>query len=229
MKKTWPFIFSISIALSIAIYTKRSPLVYANKANPAWKTYLKNSKMEISAYKTTEKELEVARVPAAKSEAPPIAESERLTNDERRNFEEQEKIIRDHHFLLREERVLIGDIQKKNYQDENVPLEMVNIQNANWKDILGHELLRFQKTDTKVMIKEEFSIIQIQNGKGRYVEQVIVSYVLKEGGINSYRALIDSETASIVDTWDKTIHENYKKQRAILSLPSENNSGIIVR
>ncbi|MBC7538197.1 MAG: hypothetical protein H7281_05210 [Bacteriovorax sp.] len=227
MKKILLFIFSTFIALSIAIYSKRSSEVFASKSNPTWKTFVKNSNLEVSGHKTTQKELEAARVPTPKRAI--AEENNQFANDERISFEQQAKIIKDNHFLIREERVLIGDIQKRNYQDEDVPLEMLNKINPNWKDILGHELLRFQDDDTKVMIKEEFSIIQIQNGKGRYVEQVIVTYVLKDGAINSYRALVDSETGSVTDTWDKTISENYKRERANLSLPSENNSGIITR
>ncbi|MDD4975065.1 MAG: hypothetical protein PHY93_11975 [Bacteriovorax sp.] len=226
MKKTWLFIFSTFVAISIAIYSKNLPLGLANKSNATWKTFVKNSNLEISGHKTTKKELEAARVPSPKREI--AQESNQNANDER-NFEQQAKILKDNHFLLREERVLIGDIQKRNYQDEEVPLELLNKINPNWKEILGHELLRFQNDDTKLMIKEEFSIIQIQNGKGRYVEQVIATYILKDGTIDSYRALIDSETGSVIETWDKTIYENYKKVKANLSLPSENNSGIIAR
>jgi hypothetical protein len=227
MKKIWLFICSTFIAISIAIYSKNSPESLASKSNPTWKTFVKNSNLEISGHKTTQKELEAARVPSPKREIAQV--NNQNVNDDRISFDQQAKIIKDNHFLLREDRVLIGDIQKRNYQDEDVPLEMLNKINSNWKEILGHELLRFQKDDTKLMIKEEFSIIQIQNGKGRYVEQVIATYVLKDGTIDSYRALIDSETGAVIDTWDKTIYENYKKVKANLSLPSENNSGIIAR
>ena len=228
MKKIWLFIFSTFIALSIAIYSKKTPETYANKSNPIWKTFVKNSKLEVSGYKTTQKELDTARVPTLKRE---IAAEQGSTapSDEEISAEHKAKIIADNHFLLREERVLIGDIQKRNYQDEDTLLEMTNKINPNWKDILGHELIRFQTEDTKVMIKEEFPIIQISNEKGRYVNQVIVTYIEKDGMTNSYRALVDSETGSVIETWDKTIHENLKKQRVNLSLPSENNSGIIVK
>lgn len=227
MKKIWPFLFSVFIALTITIYNKRFAPVLSHNISPSWKTFVKNSNLQISGYNTTIKELEEARVPSLKREI--AQENNQLPYVDGESILRQAKIIRDNHFLLREDRVLIGDIQKKNYSDEDVPLSMINKINPNWKDVLGHELIRFQHNDTKVMIKEEFSIIQIQNEKGRYAEQVVVTYVLKNGATNSFRALVDSETGSILETWDKTIHEDYKKEKANLSLPSENNSGIIVR
>lgn len=227
MKKFWLFIFSTFIALSIAIYSKKSPGVFVNKSIPTWKTFAKNANLEISGYKTTQIEMVAARVVGPKRE---IAEENiQFEANERLSFEQQAKIIRDNHFLIREDRILIGDIQKRNYQDADVALDIQNKINPNWKEILGHELLRFQRDDTKVMLKEEFSIIQIQNGKGLYVEQIIVTYVLKDGTINSFRALVDSETGAILDTWDKTVHENNRRERAGLSLPLENNSGIKAR
>jgi hypothetical protein len=227
MKKIGLIFSSLLIALSIAIYTKRSSEIYAGKSTSVWKTFIKNSKFEVSGHKTTQKELESAHIPNIKRVI--AEENNNQQNDERISFLEQEKIINDNHLILRKDRVLIGDMKDINYQNEDIPLEMLNKINPNWKEILGHELIRFQKNDTKVMIKVEFPIIQIQNGKGKYTEQVIVTYVLINGIINSYRALIDSETGSIIDTWDKTIHENYKRPRAGLVLPSEDNSGIIAR
>ena len=233
MKKTWLFLFSSFIALSIAIYSQKSAYNLANNKNSDWKTFVKKSKLEVIAHNTTKNEFEVAHIHSPKRTIAQdnIQKAEPAENgDENHNsFLQQAKLIKDNHFLIREDRVLIGDIHKNNYQDENVELPMSNKINQHWKDILGHELLRFQNDDEKVMIKEEYSIIQIQNGNGRYAEQVIVTYVLKDGTINSYHALVDSETAAIIDTWDKTIHENFKFQRANLSLPSENNSGIKAR
>ncbi len=227
MKKIWLFLFSIITAFSIAIYSQRNAYYFAINSNSTWKTFAKNSKLEIKGHQTTQDELKSARIPSIKRSI--ASENDQENNEEKNDLLKREKIIKENHFLLREDRVLIGDIHKGNYQDEDTELIMLNKINPSWKEILGQELLRFQKDDTKVMIKEEFSIIQIQNGKGRYAEQVIVTYVLKDGTINSYRALIDSENASSIDTWDKTIHENYKNQRVKLSLPSEQNNGIKAR
>lgn len=225
MKRRWPLFLSVFIAISIAINNKKTPSIVSIKKNPSWKTFVKNSKSEVTSHKSTPQEFEDARLPTIKRE---IASDKNSFNHES-SAEMQDRIIRDNHLLVRDDRVLIGDIKKTNYQDSDTPLEMVNKINPNWKDILGLELLRFQADDTKLMIKEEFPIIQIQNGKGFYAEQVIITYVLNNGTVSSYRALIDSETGSITETWDKTIHEKYGTKKAGFRLPLENNSGIIVR
>ncbi|MDO9181379.1 MAG: hypothetical protein Q7U04_03180 [Bacteriovorax sp.] len=228
MKKIAPLLFSIFIALSIAIYNKRPSQQHTNKLTSNWKTFVKHSDQEITEHKSTSKEFEAARIPTLRRDI--AQEKTENENDNHDNTQDQEKIIKDNHFLVREGRVLIGDIQKKNYQDEDVPLEMTNKISPNWKEILGAELLRFHDKDAKVMIKDEFSIIRIQNGKGHYLEQIIVTYVLKDGANSSYRALVDSETGAVMETWDKTIYENYKiNKRTKLSLPSENSGGIIAR
>lgn len=225
MKKLWPFLCSLFIALAITVYHKKSLNPFYTETNPTWKTFVKNSKKEITAHQATQSELDAARIPSPnRSIASESSTKKKLTDKELKD-----KFIKDNHFLLRENRVLLGDLKNNNYQDESTPLEMVNQINPNWKDILGHELLRFQYEDTKVMIKEEFPIIQVINGQGRYVEQVVVTYLSQDGSVDSYRALINSENGAIIETWDRTIHERYKKEKNHLTLPLENNSGIIVR
>jgi hypothetical protein len=225
MKKNWLFLFSMFIAFGIAFYSKRPTDNTYEQSNMAWSTYVKNSKMEVLGHHATPKDLKDARVPKRE-----IAEvKDQAIPDGPNSSPEQKNIIRSNHFLLRNDRVLIGNFHVKNYEDENIPLEMINKINPKWKSILGTELLRFQNNDTKVLIKEEFSLIQIQEDKGRYAEQVIITYVLKNGSVNSSRALIDSETGSIFETWDKTIHENPNNNKLILTPNSENNSGVTAR
>ncbi len=223
MKKFGPILLSLIIATSIAISRKSIPNNNSTSIESTWNTYTKNSNHEIIEYKTTSQELDSAHVPEVQSRS--IASvSER---------QKREKIINANHFLQREDRVLIGEIQKKDYQDENVELSMINKINPHWKEILGQEMLRFQNVDAKVMIKEEFPIIQIQKGEGQYVEQVIITYLYSDGKIESFRALIDSESGKILETWDKTIRENFNSskhsEKAALTLPSQNESGIITR
>lgn len=217
MKRFGIFLLSSVIAFTIAYYSKKIPYAYTLK-NPAWKTYEKKSKNKILAYQSTSSELETARIPKP------------VTREIASEKKSAQKIIsEDQNFIFREERVLIGDSTIKEYQDENTELEMINKVNADWKEILGNDLLRFQKDDTKVLIKEEYPVIKIQNGKGQYLEQVIITYAFKNGNYSSFRALIDSETGFVTSTWDKTINEKSKPEKAGLTLPSVNNSGIITR
>ena len=227
MKKNWLFLLSVFIAFGIAIYSKKPNENVNEKSNMTWSTYVKNSNMEVLEHHATPKDLKDARVPVPKREIATLSDQPIPFGPN--GSPEQKNIINTNHFLLRDNRVLIGNFHIKNYEDENVPLEMINKINPKWKNILGLELLRFQNNETKVLIKEEFSIIQIQEDKGRYAEQVIITYVLKNGSVNSYRALIDSETGSIVETWDKTIHERPNKDKLILTPSFENNSGVTAR
>lgn len=223
MKKFWLFGISIITALTIAFYSKHSPIPFAFQKTPDWKTFEKKSGQEIVGHKTTTSELSAARIPVIKraiAQVPEIDQNSDSSNS-----------TKDSNYLYRDNRVLIGDIQKKDYQNEQTELEMINKPNTNWKEILGNDLLRFQNEETKVLIKEEFPVIKIQFGKGQYLEQVMVSFLFKNGNMSSYRALVDSDTGSIVETWDKTINENRQasgdRKKLELTLPSENNSGII--
>lgn len=221
MKKIWLFTISTFIALAIAFYSKRSPtaLAYSNKAG--WKTFEKKENKGISGHLTTPNELILARIPVIKRE---IAQEKKGGGNETDKGSSSVN-----HYLYRFDRVLIGDIQKNNYQDEQVELEMINKPNSNWKEILGNDLVRFQAANTKVLIKEEFPVIKIQHGKGLYCEQVIVTYLLNNGDQNSFRALVDSESGKIFETWDKSIHERFNTESTGFTLPTENESGIIAR
>lgn len=221
MKKYWLFTFSVLLAFTILIYSKKNLPRLSLKDDVHWKTFVKNPSAEISAHKTTSLELIDARIPSPKRTIASETNTEHKQTPEIANLPEN--------YLTREQRVLIGDIQQRNYQDDSTELEMRNTPNSNWKDLLGSDLLRFQEPETKVLIKEEFPIIKVAGGKGVYLEQVIISYVFKNGGTSSFHALIDSETGVVVETWDKTIHENLKDHRAGIPLPVFDNSGITTR
>ncbi len=130
---------------------------------------------------------------------------------------------------MREKRILTGEVDPK-YEDSSTPLKMINEPKKNWKELMGHELMKFQVDGTKVMVKEEFSIIKITDDKGRYIEQVIVSYLVPNGKRNSFKAFVDSETGAVLETWDNTIHEPLfaKKQEGFI-LPTTNDSGIVAK
>lgn len=218
MKKIWLFTISTFIAITIAFYSKKAPRLFADQQSSSWKTFEKKTEKDISGHSSTVLELSAARIPKALRSI--AAEGNQGTEKDSRLKNS---------FLYREERVLIGDIQKNNYQDENVELEMINKVNLNWKEILGNDLVRFQNTKTKVLIKEEFPVIKVQNGKGQYLEQVIITYLRNNENLSSYRALIDSESGMVIETWDKTVQEKLKEQRTGFTLPLDQDSGIIAR
>ncbi len=217
MKKFWLFIFSSLIATGIAYYSKKAPSSLANK--PGWNTFEKKSANHISAHPSTGKELEKARIPTPK----------RSIAQEKNESFGKTVLPKDRAYQIRENRLLIGDIDRTDYQNENTDLVMLNKINPDWKNILGNDLLRFQEEETKVMIKEEFPVIKVQNGKGIYLEQVVVTYVFKNGNYSSFHALVDSDTGFVTETWDRTVHEKVKQKRAEIALPEINTSGIITR
>ncbi len=179
----------------------------------AWKTFVKKSD-KISAYQTTKEEFAAAKIalPVEDGRAPASIPASTDTRG----------------LLLRSGRVLTGDINPR-YEDENIPLKMENFINPNWKDEMGKYLIRFHPETTKLIVKEELSLIKIREGKGRYFEQVTITFLKANGDRSSYRALVDSETGGLVETWDRTIHERMGRPRKGISLPPVNESDIVTR
>jgi Tfp pilus assembly protein PilN len=103
---------------------------------------------------------------------------------------------------IKRERVFLG----KNKKQIN---EFINQPASDWKEKLGHNLLDHRLPGTKVFIKEVSGNIKIENGKGRYVEKVIVTTITAEGKQYSFNALADSETGKVLNTWNRTIHEEF--------------------
>ena len=221
MKKKWIFIFSTILAFSIAYFSKVKTNM-ASVAQEDWKTFEKIKNNDIVNHLSTANELEKAKIPTIKRE---IATMSSPLGILQKNA--KKKLPTDTNYYVREDRILIGDLINHDYQDEKTELEMINKINPDWKEILGNDLLRFQEEETKVMIKEEYSVIKVQNGKGQYLEQVSIRYLLKNGNSSSFKALIDSETGFVTETWDRTLNEATKSSQ--ISFPLENNSGIISR
>ena len=73
------------------------------------------------------------------------------------------------------------------------------------------DLFRFQKKSTKLMIKHEEEVLMVYGKKGRLAELVVINYHNADGSNNSYRALIDSQTGLVINTWDFMVKENFNK------------------
>lgn len=180
-----------------------------------WRTFVKTSSTEVSGHSTTNEEFEAAKI----------------INPEQKDIKANRAVAAINPykgFIVRNNRILMGEIDQK-YEDESTDLPMVNKVNPQWKEIMGEDLMRFQPEETKLMVKEELPVIKIENGQGRFLEQVIVTYLLKNGEKNSFKALVDSESGAIVETWDRSIHEKVKKRRGELTLPPIGESGIVTR
>jgi hypothetical protein len=211
MKKTFLFFLSISVAFGITFYIKREQSQNFGIRTPEWKTFIKKSGATVASHETTTEEFIEAKInPPKKSLDRQIASIDPMKG-----------------FMVRDNRILMGEIDHK-YENEDTTLPMSNKINPQWKEIVGKELMRFQPVDTKVMVKEEIPVIKIEEGRGLFLQQISVTYLQKGGFRNSFKALVDSETGSIVTTWDRTIFET-KRSRGELTLPSINESGIITK
>ena len=214
MKKKFLFILSIFVAIGITNYikTERSKNVVHIKTK--WKTFVKSSKTVIDSHNTTPEEFFAAKIKN------PISENKNNRTIASMNPYQG--------FMVRNNRIVMGELNK-NYENENNELKMTNEINPEWKELMGNELMRFQPKDTKLMVKEDVPVIKIVNGVGRYLEQVTVTYLLKNGNRNSFKALVDSETGLVAETWDRTIHEQIRPKRGGLILPSINDNSIVTK
>lgn len=214
MRKTFLFVLSVTLAFGITFYIKRQDTHKVAVKDREWKTFVKKAD-EVSGHNTTNEEFEAAKI----------------INPQNKKDRAQRSIASINPFkgfMVRQNRILMGDIDQK-YEDEGTELAMINRVNPDWKEVMGEDLMRFQPDTTKLMVKEEVPVIKIEDGKGRFLEQVIITYLKKNGDRNSFKALVDSDTGAIVETWDRSIHERLAKRRGGLTLPSVNESGIITK
>ena len=85
--------------------------------------------------------------------------------------------------------------------------------NKNWKKNYTHNFLRMAGVkkvhDLKIQTKK--SLLKIKDKTGTYLEHIIVSYKKEDGLPFSFEALIDSETGSVVQSWNQTRYEYNKR------------------
>lgn len=187
-------------------------MVFLEQDNQKWKTFVKKPQREVASYETTDEELEKARL-------------KKIVKGPSRS---PDSIIPVKELNFRGNRAIVGDFNAE-FEDPNRPIPMSNKVSSDWKEKLGLDLMRFQPEETKVLVKNEMSLIKIAEGKGRYFEQVIVTFLMKDGEQSSFRALVDSETGVVEATWDRTIHERYGKQKEKIPFPPAGISNITTR
>ncbi len=157
-----------------------------NKLNTNWNTF-QHKKEQITTHPTTKNELKKIR--------------------QTHTTPKHKKDIKYHY---RNERRIIGKKAIK-YSNPETILTMRNSISENWKEKMVKDLFRFQKKSTKLMIKHEEEVIMVYGKKGRLAELVVINYHNADGSNNSYRALIDSQTGLVINTWDFMVKENFNK------------------
>ena len=105
-------------------------------------------------------------------------------------------------------RILIGrKVERFEHPEEKLPL--INSPDPLWKDLAKKNLLRHRSRDAEIHIKVLGSYIKIKNGKGRFVEKILVTQSKKGRPGPSFNAIVDSQTGRILSTFNRTIHEYF--------------------
>lgn len=114
---------------------------------------------------------------------------------------------RSDHYHYRDGRLLVGMDTKKYAEGNKQSLTMKNFVHPEWKYLLSKHLLRGFSVETKVFIKNEKSLIEINNNEGTYLQTVLISYVRPNGTKTNFRAKVDPSNGKIMNTWDHPIEE----------------------
>ncbi len=109
-------------------------------------------------------------------------------------------------------------VRQKGNEEELNQIQIKNTPTKEWQKKLVTILTRGLKPSTQVEVKHEKSLVLVNGQNGTNTEQVIVIFNGPEGR-NSYRAMIDSQSAKILRTWDHTIHENIRKPASLSAFP----------
>jgi hypothetical protein len=112
------------------------------------------------------------------------------------------------------ERKLIGVPPEK----EKEVLEHLTLRNSispEWEDKLT-ESLKAQGGDavTNIQIKKVASLIWVQNGSGINVESVVITIKGKAEEESLFKALVDSQTGKILETWDRPVVDPINPRKA---------------
>lgn len=107
-------------------------------------------------------------------------------------------------------RILMGD-KIENESD----IKYINKTNPEWQKAYTGKLLRLGKAKTvsDLKIEHQESLIQVKRKAARNLEHIKVSYLDENGNPFAFEALVDSETGSMVRSWNQTRYE-FKKPMA---------------
>lgn len=202
----------LSFALIVTMLYKGSEYHYhkALDQRPApastWHVYEKNEG-EIERREPTEQEIarlaltQTARAPAAKDES-----GQDQDEPDRANTHE-EPISPTARF---QDRAILGSEEQNLYlRDDLVEL---NEYNPDWESLFVEDVMRFQHPNSKLLIKHEDQVVLVNRQQLRYAEQVIVSTLRANGEVTSFKALVDSGSGQLLETWNRTIVKNFRSK-----------------
>lgn len=193
MKKFFMIFSSFIFAIFIANYVKvrnEDAII----AETQWHTYEKTKHLKVQKHVTSEDELAKIQLPSSSHPKNYVEKKEAKDSVETRK--------------------IVGVIDEDfNIKDLNFSNEI----NPDWKDTLAENLIRLHSEDTKVLIKKNKSFLKVQHKVGTYVEEVLITYVKNNRPLSSFKALIDSGSGKILETWDQTINEKIKHPKREVS------------
>ena len=187
MKIRLIFFFTF-IAISFFIYK-----YFQNTTNEDWTTYSKTEK-GVKIYPTTLQEKKETNIPL------PLP-----TQKTSKKPESKKEITRKNIGLPHDKKL------------EEMDLNFKNEFNEDWKKLLGEKLLDNQQDGTRIIIKRIDSLLEIKQKDATFYEVAIIKFVDPQGKQSSFRALVDSQTGRVYRRWDKTVFENYKKEKTGLT------------
>lgn len=96
-------------------------------------------------------------------------------------------------------------------------LTLINNPRHDWEDVFVRKMLDTQAPKTKMFIQHTGPALIVNKTRARAVEEVFVTFKKENQGVSSYMAWVDSETGSIVRTWDQTHNHNFRQKASPLT------------
>lgn len=108
-----------------------------------------------------------------------------------------------------QERLVLGNIDQEVMEGEK-DLKAINEPSPDWQNSFASYLLDTQEKETKLFLKHVDSSLLVRGDRGRYTEEVIVTFQLPNKNISSYVAMVDSESGQMINTWSYTVNHNFR-------------------
>lgn len=105
---------------------------------------------------------------------------------------------------------LRGVIDQNKQQLKQIPLgaRFVNRPSPEWKNLLEVSLKTQGGENLKeIKIEREKSLIWMKDNQALMVESVLVSLTNQQDVHSSFRALVDSQTGKVLESWDRTLFD----------------------
>lgn len=108
----------------------------------------------------------------------------------------------------KEKRRIIGQAPSTNQDNNSVDTPTDNTPNEEWQDYL-EETLRTQGGSSieSIEVKKVEPAILKRDQRHLAVESVVITLTKPDGSQSSFRALVDSETGKILETWDRPVFD----------------------